>query len=397
MACAVHDIFSMSPFDAQTTDNLKTGTNMGRPAHPCLPDLVEGHDGQGFVLFTEGDALYEAMLADIAGAKINIRFETYIIAGDEIGWRFGEALVNKVQQGISVRVIADAAGVMLWGSHQLVRFMLQQGVQVELFHRWHWQKPLRYNRRDHRKLLVIDDETLYLGGFNMHRENSRALVGEARWRDTHISTRGELAREAALLFDVVWRKKKRWRARPEAVVSGLVPNHNHACRQDLHSLFADSFESATKTVYVTTPYFVPDHRTQRALKNAAQRGIDVRLLLPGKNDVWLVQWASQAAYAELLFAGVRIYEYLPRVLHAKTAVVDGAWATLGTANLDYRSLFINYEVNLVTRDIRLCQELQACFMDDLTYAEEITKRDWAKRPWNRHLSESIGWMARRLL
>jgi cardiolipin synthase len=123
----------------------------------------------------------------------------------------------------------------------------------------------------------------------------------------------------------------------------------------------------------------------------------VRLLLPGKNDVWLAQWASQAAYAELLFAGVRIYEYLPRVLHAKTAVVDGTWATLGTANLDYRSLFINYEVNLVSRDIHLCRALYDCFMDDLSYAEEITKRDWAKRPWNRHVSESIGWMARRWL
>lgn len=366
-------------------------------AHPCLPDLIEGRDGQGFTLFTEGDVLYESMLADIAGAKVGIRLETYILAGDEIGWRFGEALVNKLQQGISVRVIADAAGVMLWGGQQLVNFMIQQGVRLELFHRWHWREPLRYNRRDHRKLLVIDDGTLYLGGFNIHRENSRALVGETRWRDTHIRVNGELVREAALLFDIVWQKKRHWRARSGPVISALVPNHNHVCRQDLHGLFAESFESAAKTVYVTTPYFVPDHRTQRALKTAAQRGIDVRLLLPGKNDVWLAQWASQAAYAELLFAGVRIYEYLPRVLHAKTAVVDGTWATLGTANLDYRSLFINYEVNLVSRDTYLCQELHACFMDDLSYAEEITKRDWAKRPWNRHVSESIGWMARRWL
>ena len=392
-----HDIFFMSPFDAHTTDNLNTSARAVRSAHPCLPELIEGHDGQGFALITEGDSLYESMLADIAAAKVSIRLETYILAGDEIGWRFGEALVGKVQQGISVRVIVDAAGVMLWGSQQLVRFMLQQGVRVELFHRWHWRKPLRYNRRDHRKLLIVDDQVLYLGGFNLHRENSRILVGEARWRDTHIRVNGELARDAALLFDIVWKKKKYWRARRGPVISGLVPNHNHTCRQDLHSLFADSFESAVETVYVTTPYFVPDHRTQRALKSAAQRGIDVRLLLPAKNDVWLAQWASQAAYAELLFAGVRIYEYLPRVLHAKTAVVDGTWATLGTANLDYRSLFINYEVNLVSRDTHLCQELHSSFMDDLTYAEEITKRDWAKRPWNRHVSESIGWMARRLL
>jgi cardiolipin synthase len=387
----------MSPFDLQSEHGAGIDAPVRRSLHPCLPELIEGRDGESFTVFTEGDLLYESMLAAIKDAKINIRLETYILAGDEIGWRFGEALVNKVRQGLSVRLIVDAAGVMLWGSQALVRFMQQQGVTLELFHRWHWRKPLRYNRRDHRKLLVIDDEILYLGGFNLHRENSRSLVGDGRWRDTHVKVNGGLAREAAALFDIVWRKKKYWQRRSGPTISALVPNHNHVCRQDLHSLFTDSFEAAAKTIYVTTPYFVPDHRTQRSLKVAAQRGIDVRLLLPAKNDVWLAQWASHAAYAELLFAGVRIFEYLPRVLHAKTAVVDGSWATLGTANLDYRSLFLNFEVNLVTRDIHLCHELQNCFTQDLAQAEEISKHDWAKRPWNRHVSESIGWLARRWL
>lgn len=363
----------------------------------CVPPLVEGSEDGGFTVYTEGDVLYGAMLESIAAARSSIRLETYILAGDEIGMRFAHALGSKVRQGVSVQVMMDAAGALLWGSQGLVYMMRKQGVDVRLFHRWDWRSPLRYNRRDHRKMLIVDNRVLYLGGFNIHRESSRDLYGETRWRDTHVKVSSDLAQRAAILFDIFWQRERYWYARREAVVSALVPNHNHVCRLALRSLFSDGFEVARRTVYVTTPYFVPDHRTQRALREVARRGIDVRLLLPGKSDVWLAQWASRAAYAELLKAGVRIYEYMPRMLHAKTAVVDGVWATLGTANIDYRSLFINYEVNLVSRDRRLCRGLQESFLQDLTESVEVLHTSWEKRPWNRHVSESIGWMARRWL
>jgi cardiolipin synthase len=148
---------------------------------------------------------------------------------------------------------------------------------------------------------------------------------------------------------------------------------------------------------VTTPYFVPDHRTQNGLVQAARRGADVRLLLPGKGDVPITRWAARAAYRKLLSAGIRLFEYQPRVLHAKTAVVDGAVATLGTANLDYRSLFVNYELNLFSANRALCAALEEQFLVDLTEAMEVTVPGWSRRRWSGMVAESVGWLARRWL
>jgi cardiolipin synthase len=142
---------------------------------------------------------------------------------------------------------------------------------------------------------------------------------------------------------------------------------------------------------------VPDHRTQNELVPAARRGVDVRLLLPGKSDVRITRWAARAAYDKLLRAGVRIFEYQPRVLHAKTAVVDGVLSTMGTANLDYRSLFVNYELNLFSANGTLAGALEAQFLADVAQSEEITSTHWAQRPWTGVLAESVGWIARRWL
>ena len=142
---------------------------------------------------------------------------------------------------------------------------------------------------------------------------------------------------------------------------------------------------------------MPDSATQRWLCAAAARGVDVRALVPGKNDVRLVQWAGRAAYSRLLRAGARVYEYQPRTLHAKTVLVDEEWSTVGTANFDYRSFFINYELNLVARSAQLNAALASLFENDLLAAEEIRKQPWANRPWSNRVAEFIGWSARRWL
>jgi len=361
----------------------------------CVPPLKEGQDS--FTVFTEGDELYEAMLTAIAAARQQVRLESYLFADDEMGWRFAEALADQAHKGVRVRLHLDAAGFLLHGSRRLKHYLREQGVQLRLFHRWHWRAPLRYNRRNHRKLLVVDERQMFLGGFNIHRKSSRALAGDQRWRDTHVSTSGPLVGEAAGLFDMFWNGERRWVPKQAPAVSALLPNHGRACRQILHCLYMDGLRSAKKSVYLTTPYFVPNHRTQRALRHVARNGVDVRLLVPAKNDVRLIQWAAREAYANLLSGGVRIYEYLPRMLHAKTAVVDGVWATIGTANLDYRSFFLNHELNLVTRESGLCRQLQALFIQDLEQAQEILPANWAKRPWRQHLAETVGWLARRWL
>jgi len=351
-----------------------------------------------FELFTEGDLLYEAMLASISTAQHHVLLESYIFADDEIGRRFAAVLIDRARTGVIVRVHLDAAGSLFWASHRLISKLRRHGVKVRWFHRWSWHQPWRYNRRNHRKLLVVDGSCAYVGGFNIHRENSRAVFGEARWRDTHIGISGALAAQAMELFGRFWIGRKR----PQelhAAESGsiLLSNFSRGGRRYMNGSFADMVSHARQSIYLTTPYFVPNRRTQRLLCEAAHRGVDVRLLVPRKNDIRLAQWAAHAAYETLLENGVRIFEYLPRLLHSKTTVVDAKHATVGTSNIDYRSFFLNYELNLFTQESWLCEQLRTVFLEDLQQSEEVLVEQWRSRFWGRKALELVGWLARRLL
>ncbi len=348
-------------------------------------------------LFTEGDALYAAMLASIQGARRAVRMESYLFAGDEVGWRFAHALAERARAGVQVRLHLDAAGARSSASRSLARFLEEQGVQVKWFHRWSWRRPLRYNRRNHRKLLAIDDSVAYIGGFNVHRESSRRAFGEARWRDTHAALSGPLARDAVLLFDAFWRGHRRWTPAQRSDGASLVSNHTRACRHRVRCLYSEALAGARERVYLSTPYFVPDLLMQQRLIRAARRGVDVRLLVPARSDVPLTRWAARAFYAGLMAAGVRVYEYLPRMLHAKVLVIDGRWAALGTANFDYRSLFVNYELVLALGDARICGLLERQFLEDLARSAPVSARSLARRRWPQRLLEGIGWTVRRWL
>jgi cardiolipin synthase len=349
-------------------------------------------------LFTDGDALYADMLAAIDGAGTHVLLESYIFADDEIGRRFTDALIAKARSGVLVRVHLDAAGSRFWQSRRLSRRLHNTGVQLRWFHRWDWRHPWRYNRRNHRKLLVIDGCCAYVGGFNIHRENSRAIYGEQRWRDTHVRVEGELAGVAMQLFGRFWMGHRRPAALHDAGgTDHLLSNYTLGARRQLNGSFASMLSHARHTVFITTPYFVPERRIQRQIASAAARGVDVRLLVPDKSDVPLAKWAARAAYDGLLASGIKVYEYQPRLLHAKTIVVDGAHATIGTANIDYRSFLLNYELNLFTRDPNLCSALDRQFHEDLEQSVMISAEHWSHRPWIDKLLELAGWMARRWL
>lgn len=362
----------------------------------CAPPAVQG--ARHLQVLVEGDALYEAMLTSIASAQDRIRLESYIFAADEIGWRFADALAGRARAGVQVRLHIDAAGSRHWRAPALDAHLRRSGVQLRRFHRWSWRNPLRYNRRNHRKLLVIDEHEGYIGGFNIHRQSSRAIVGEQRWRDTHVRFGPLLARPAAGLFDAFWRGERS--PEPAARVAGdaeLVPNHTRACRLRLRCLYLALLGSARESIYLSTPYFVPDRKTQHALRDAARRGVDVRLLVPGRSDVPVAQWAGRAAYGPLLEDGVRIFEYAPRLLHAKTAVADGVRALVGSSNLDYRSFFLNYELNLYMDDPAACAALHEQFLLDLDEAREIQAGPWRARGLPDQAFEFLGWLARRWL
>ncbi len=348
-------------------------------------------------LYTEGDDLYAAMLDAIDHARDRIDMETYIFTADEIGRPFAEHLSVRAKEGLRVRLIVDAWGSFRGFPRSLERSLRQAGVQVRRFHRWRWLDPLRYNRRDHRKLLVVDRGEAFLGGYNIHRECSHAVYGERRWRDSHVRIAGPLAVEAADLFDAFWRGDPLAPVSRRDSSSVLLSNHTRACRLRLYCTLRDLFAGARKSLELTTPYFVPSHAIRIGLQKAAARGVLTRLLVPRVSDVPLAQWAARSIYGEMINAGVHVYEYQPRFLHAKTVISDNEYALLGTANLDYRSLFLNHELVLASRDPCLAHALHGQFEVDLSEAKEVCPGRWKHRRWSGRLAEELAWGLRRWL
>lgn len=363
-------------------------------ADPCVPRF--GNEPNRFTLFTEGDELYDAMLAAIGGAQREILLESYLFATDEVGQRFVTALAERSGAGVTVRLLVDAVGSLFHFPRRTEQDLRAAGVIVRRFHRWRWRQPLRYNRRDHRKLLVVDGETAFVGGFNIHRESSRRVYGEARWRDTHVQVQGALALEAQTLFESFWRRNRQLPEPSADAATLLLSNHTRDCRQRLGCLFNATFEGAHNTLALTTPYFVPSRRMRKALRRAARRGVEVRLLVPRISDVRLARWAADAVYDDLLAAGIRVFEYLPRMLHAKTIIADGDWSLVGTANLDYRSVFLNHELVLASRDPALCRALRTQFEVDIA-AAEVEPAHWRRRGWSLRLAEGLAWSLRHWL
>jgi cardiolipin synthase len=388
---------------SETNAVLELGGQTGR--HPSVPS-PDSHVNNGSLrLFTEGDDLHDAMISSIEGAQESIRLEVFIFAADEVGWRFARALSARARAGVDVRIHLDSRGAATGYSSELYREMADAGVQLKWYRPWNWRHPTRYFQRNHRKLLVIDGQKLFLGGFNIRRENSRALYGEGRQRDAHVFIEGELAREAAALFDRMWDHPERPNPdllnEEESGADLLVPP-NCACLgwKRMASLYAGVIRASIRRVYVTTPYFCPGSLVEVAMREAAGRGVDVRLLVPRNSDPPYVGWLTRSAYASLLSAGVRIYEYLPLPrgkLHAKTAVIDDEWCIIGSANLDHLSLFVNHELVLIARDRGLGSALHDQYLQDLLDASEVQPLVWAKRGWTERLVETIGWAVRKFL
>ncbi len=218
-------------------------------------------------------------------------------------------------------------------------------------------------------------------------------VGQSRWRDTHARFTGEPAAAAGIVFDCYRDVPPRWMP-PTTGRLWLLPNRSWACRHRLRCVLHDQLTAAHTRIWATTPYFVPDSATQRLLRNAAQRGVDVRLLVPGKSDVPITQWAARAAYSRLLASGVRIFEYFPRVLHAKTFSRLGL-STFETAISITKSVR-NDELNLMTSPGELNAQLRRFPMRPAR-AQEVLEKPWSQRPWRRRIAETIGWSARRWL
>lgn len=347
-------------------------------------------------VFAEGDDLYTAMLEQISQASSTIFLESYIFAGDEIGWRFAEALAGKARSGVLVRVHLDASGTLFAGTEKLFSFLRQAGVEARWFNRWHWRDPMHYNRRNHRKLLVLDQSCVFIGGFNIHRQSSRVVFGENRWRDVHICVKGRLGAQAASLFEDLWCGQMSSSPPPWDGHYRILPNTTLICQRILYCLYLDALTDARRSIYLATPYFVPDRRLRETLANAAKRGVDVRVLIPARGDNRLVRWAGHALARPLKSSGVKFFEYLPRMLHSKLTLIDEQWTMLGSANTDYRSFFINRELNLISRAPALCQQLKGIFLEDLQQARNLNLSESEHSGLHR-LAEYLGKLFRRWL
>lgn len=362
------------------------------PRHGAAPAQSPFH------VFTEGDDLYDDMLAAIAQARRDIRLESYIFERDAVGATFIEALCARAREGVRVRLHLDALGSLALMLGSAPRQLREAGVELRWFNPPRPLRLFRLNRRNHRKLLVVDDQWAWLGGFNIHVESSRRHYGIERWRDTHVRFEGRLAALASDYFDRLWDGRRRWRQPFRGNTRAfLVSNHNLRQVHRFRRLLKRQMRLAQASVWLTTPYFMPDRGTRKGMADAARRGVDVRLLVPFKTDQVVTRWAARAAYSRLLAAGVRIYEYQPRMLHAKTVLIDDLWNTIGTANLNYRSFYVNFELNLITRDRDLAAGLRRDFLADLDHARPILSETWQRRGlWGR-LAEVLGRIARKLL
>jgi cardiolipin synthase A/B len=356
----------------------------------AVAEEIQGEDAttNDYRWLRHGREAVDAMLAEISRAERSVRLETFIFHSGEIGDTFRDALIAAQKRGVRVRVMCDAVGsIKLLASYW--NDLIAAGGEFR------WFNPLHPNRliyRDHRKILVVDEEVAFIGGLNIGTEYCGDGI-TCGWRDLGLRIEGPMARELADTFNDLFaradcrhRRLQRIRhTRSDAVVTGpdwtlllTGPGRGHrALKQSL----AHDFTHA-RSIEIMSAYFLPNLRLLRELKHAAKRGARVQLILAGKSDVWLMRMATRGLYPSLLRAGVEIYEYEPQILHAKIVVIDDV-VYAGSANLDARSLSINYEVLARIPNRKLASEAREIFASDLKYCRRIDRAEYrrARKPW----------------
>lgn len=365
--------------------------------------------GNRVALLVDGEQAFPAMLEAIEGARRQILLEMYWFGSDDTGRRFASALLAAVARGVEVAVIYDSLGS--WESDAgMFEELAQAGVKVLEYNPINpWKRRFRVaklTRRDHRKILVVDDKVGFTGGVNLADQWAPARDGGGEWRDYVARLEGPAVRDLDLLFRTTWRQEEgaplaaapgtTGEAAGDLRVAVLGENYSRR-RREIVEAYLFNIYRAQRYVWITNSYFLPDRIVVQALKRAAQRGVDVRVLLPGESDVRVVQHASRAIWGGLMRSGVRIFEWFGSVLHGKTAVIDGIWGTIGSFNLDAQSLRSNLEVNLAVHDEAFARVLERAFLRDLESAREVDAHEFAFRSLGDRLLEVIFYRFRKIL
>lgn len=363
-------------------------------------------------LLVDGAQAYPEMLAAIEAAQSSVDLETYILRADRTGERFADALRRSARNGVRVRLLYDAVG-SLGLPDRYIQALLDAGVQVADYHPLTFSRPLwAWNKRNHRKILVVDGRASFTGGLNISDDYAPRDEGGAGWRDTHVRIDGErVARELTRLFDGAWAKSRRWSdsepegkplersarvlwrpaadpgaARVPVLVLGNTLFRN---RHRIRGAYLYAIKRAERYILIENAYFIPDRGIRRALYAAAKRGVAVGVVVAQHSDVEIAAAAGRALYSELLDHGVRLFEWPGSMLHAKTAAIDDAWALVGSYNIDHRSLFHQLEAVAVTTEAPFVRALRDQTRADMARCRELTLADHEARPLKKLLWESL--------
>lgn len=376
--------------------------SMNRILDTLLPDHP-AHTGNRITPLTGGEEAYPEMLAAIRGAKKHIHLQSFIIGCGRTGHEFMDALAGRAAAGVQVRLLYDRFGstrAHLSGFFR--KYNLIDNIQIAGWTQANpFKRQFQINLRNHRKALVIDGKIAFFGGVNLHADNT-CSAKDGPIRDYHFSAEGPIVQELQYSFLRDWYFITG--ENPETLLTEDYFPHLHCAGEITARLinsgpstekdvavetFFNAIALAKKQVLAVTPYFVPPAEILRAMHSAALRGVDIRLIVPQKNNHRYAGLASRALYEELLWAGVRIYERRPPFIHAKALVVDGELSLVGTANLDNRSLSLNYETSAAVYSVEFADTMKNLIHEELESSDAILLADWNKRPAHRRLLENL--------
>lgn len=354
-------------------------------------------------VFVSAREKYDALIEDIRNARESIHIMYFIWKPDDIGQKLVDLLAQKAAEGVEVRVMYDSFGVILysWQQKKMFKRITAAGGRVQKFLNTPIINLLRVNYRNHRKIVVIDGEIGYTGGMNIGREYMGMHKRITPWRDTHIRVRGSCVASLQMRFLMDW-----WYLEDEPVDSAVISRYfKEAChpgtvgmqmvssgpdspKEEIKYAYLKMINSAKQTLYIQTPYLIPDQSVAEALKVAAASGVDVRIMIPGVPDKRMVYRATLSYAEELTRAGVKLYRY-EGFIHAKMLVADDLITSIGTTNLDHRSFALNFEINAFLYDCAFARKCKQIFYDDLTHCQLLTPELFDKRSLPERMVESV--------
>jgi len=353
-----------------------------------------------WTLFNDNKDTWSSMLADCANAKESIVLEQFIFSTDDLGQRLIDICSKRAKDGVRVRFLWDSAGSFSFLGTNTVQELREKGIEL-LF--WKTIIPGYFKTpnirswffRNHRRTLVIDGKVGYTGSICVDDQMRN-------WRDTNVRVEGVIAGQMENAFNRMWERARGSknlpsRSRNRGQEFRYITNYPAPGRRHINSELLKAIRKAEKNVYITTPYFVPTHRFINALKSAARRQVLVKVIIPEKSDHYAVDIGARSYFKTLLESGVKIFLYQGNMIHSKTAVIDEAWATVGSMNLDGASMLYNFEANIVSTNTKFAIELESHFADDLTESKEVSLEEWQNRFFIEKIPEILIRLVRKFL